>query len=386
MSQVRRIFMSTGEVSGDLQGSLLIGALQRQAEHIGMQLEIVALGGDRMAIMGAKLLGNTMGIGAIGALESLRYVVPTLGMQLRARAYLKAHPPDVAVLIDYVGSNLPMGGYLRRRFALPIVYYIAPQEWVWSQGQRVTQRVVQFSDLLLAIFPQEAQYFAQKGAKVTWVGHPLVDALQDIPNRTAARGQLGIPESQQAIALFPASRQQELQAILPVMLAAAQQIQAQVPQAHFWIPLAHEQYRRPIAQAIAKTGLKATLTTDSRLTLSAADLVINKSGTVNLEAALLGVPQVVLYRLSSLSAGIYRLFIRFDPPFISPVNLVTMEAIVPELIQDEASPEQIVAQALRLLLDPNQRQKMLAGYARMRETLGEAGVVDRAARAILNLL
>ena len=383
---VRRIFISTGEVSGDLQGSFLIEALQRQASQLGLSLDIVALGGDRMAAAGAQLLGNTIAMGAIGALESLRYVLPTVGVQRRARAYLAAHPPDLVVLIDYVGSNLPLGSYIRRQFPVPIVYYIAPQAWVWSPNPRVPQRVIALSDVLLAIFPEEAQYFAAQGAQVTWVGHPLVDDLQTAPSRMAARAALGIPARQQAIALIPASRYQEIKAILPVMLVAAQQIQAQIPQAHFWIPLALEAFRAPIARAVQTAGVSATLTTDPRLTLAAADLAIAKSGTVNLEAALLEVPQVVTYRLSALSAWLYQWVIQFDPPFISPVNLVTMEPIVPELIQQQATPDAIATEALRLLQDPVHRQQMLDGYTRMRQALGEPGVVDRAAEAILKLL
>ena len=146
---------------------------------------------------------------------------------------MAGHPPDVVVLIDYGGSNLPLGNYICRQLKVPIIYYIAPQEWVWSQGQRVTQGIIEISDLLLAIFPQEAQYFAEKGAKVAWVGHPLVDALQGVPSRTEARSRFGISEEEWAIALFPASRRQEIKAILPVMLAAAQQIQAQRPPGSF---------------------------------------------------------------------------------------------------------------------------------------------------------
>lgn len=381
-----RIFISTGEVSGDLQGSLLIAALQRQSQLLGWELEILALGGDRMAEVGAKILFNTSSIGSIGLTESLGLILPTLRLQQRTRRFLQQHPPDLVVLIDYMGANLPLASYLQRQLPVPIVYYIAPQEWVWSQGPRITEKIVRCSDRLLAIFAEEARYFAARGARVTWVGHPLVDLLQSAPDRATARQRLGIPPEQIAIALVPASRQQEIKYLLPVILGAAQHIQRQLPQAHFWIPLSLEKYRPAIQQAVQKARLRATLTSDARLTLAAADLAIAKSGTVNLETSLLNVPQVVVYRLSPLSAWIYRHLLRFKIPFASPANLAIMQPIVPELLQDAANPEQIAQTSLELLLNPERRQQMLAGYQQIRQALGEPGVVDRAAKEILQLL
>ncbi|HEY9652590.1 MAG TPA: lipid-A-disaccharide synthase, partial [Coleofasciculaceae cyanobacterium] len=127
----KTIFISTGEVSGDLQGSLLIDALKRQAKATGLDLEIVALGGEKMAKAGAKLLGDTTGIGSVGILESLPFVLPTLQIQRRAKQYLRQHPPDLVVLIDYMGPHLGIGRFVRRHLPkLPIIYYIAPQDWV----------------------------------------------------------------------------------------------------------------------------------------------------------------------------------------------------------------------------------------------------------------
>ncbi|NET52341.1 MAG: hypothetical protein F6K09_27730 [Merismopedia sp. SIO2A8] len=140
---VRTIFISTGEVSGDLQGAMLIEALKRCAQITGLELEIVALGGEKMAAAGAKLLVNTTGIGSVGLLESLPFVLPTLQIQRRAQHYLQQHPPDIAVLIDYFGPNLVIGNLIRSRLPqVPIVYYIAPQDWVWSVSSRNTAKLV----------------------------------------------------------------------------------------------------------------------------------------------------------------------------------------------------------------------------------------------------
>ncbi|WP_026082335.1 lipid-A-disaccharide synthase [Mastigocladopsis repens] len=383
-----RIFISTGEVSGDLQGSLLIAALKRQAVAAGLELEIVALGGEKMLTVGATLLGNTSGIGSVGILESLPYMLPTLLTQRRAIAYLKQHPPDLVVLIDYMGPNLGIGNYIRRNLPhIPVVYYIAPQEWVWSINSRNTNLIVGITDKLLAIFPGEARYFQQKGAKVTWVGHPLVDRVQSFPSREAARTQLGIAEDEISVALLPASRTQELKHLLPVMFQAAQVVQAKLPQVHFWIPLSLEIYRQPIERAIQRYGLRASLVSSkTQEVLASADLAITKSGTVNLELALLNVPQVVLYRLHPITAWIARTVLKGSIPFASPPNLVMMKQIVPEFLQEQATPENITQAALELLLNPKSKEQMLADYQEMQQCLGEMGVCDRAAKEILQML
>jgi lipid-A-disaccharide synthase len=385
MKDKLRLFISTGEVSGDLQGALLVEALQRQAGD--PNLEILALGGDRMAAAGATLLANTSAIGSVGILESLPYIWSTYQIQRRVKAYLQQHPPDLVVMVDYFGPNLAIGSFVRKYLpTVPTVYYIAPQEWVWSLSPRNTQRILEISDRLLAIFPAEATYYRKRGGTVSWVGHPLVDRMQMAPSREQARQQLGIADNETAIALIPASRRQELKYILPAMFGAAQQIQAKLPQVKFWIPLSLEIYRAAIEQAIQHYQLNATLITgQSQTVMAAADLALAKSGTANLEIALLDVPQVVMYRVSPVTAWIAEHLLKFNVPFVSPPNLVLMQAIVPELLQDNATPDRIAEAALDILLDADRRQTMLRQYAEMRQQLGELGVCDRAAQEILQM-
>ena len=380
-----RIFISTGEVSGDLQGSLLIAALQRQAVAVGLTLEIVALGGEKMAKAGAKILGNTSGIGSMGLIESLPYVIPTLRVQRQAITYLKENPPDLVVLIDYMGPNLGIGTYMKENLPdVPVAYYIAPQEWVWSMSFQNTNRIVGFTDKLLAIFPEEARYYQQNGANVCCVGHPLIDRMANAPSREIAREKLGIKDTEMTIALLPASRHQELKYLLPVIFQAAQNIQSKLPNIHFWIPLSLETFRNTITAAIKDYGLQATVVLgQQREVFAAADFAITKSGTVNLELALLNVPQVVVYRLNPLTACIARHILKGSIPFASPVNLVVMREIVPEFLQEKATAENITQATMELLLNSEKRQKTLTGYQEMRYSLGELGVCDRTAKEIL---
>jgi lipid-A-disaccharide synthase len=383
-----RIFISTGEVSGDLQGALLVEALYRQAAQRDLELEILALGGDRMAAAGATLLGNTAAIGAIGILESIPFIIPTLLMQRRVKRHLKRNPPDVLVLIDYMGPNLGFGRYMRRHYPqIPIIYYIAPQVWVWSPGNSSIQQMLKLTDRLLAIFPEEARFFAERGASVQWVGHPLLDRMATAPSREQARQALAVPHDQLAIALFPASRHQELKYLLPVLCQAAQQLQDKLPQAHFYLSVSLSAYREQIEAILAPYSLRITILEGRSLeVMAAADLALAKSGTVNLEISLLGVPQVVIFLVNPITIWIARYILRFSIPFMSPSNLVVMREIVPELLQEAATPERIVQESLDLLLNPERRQRMTADCQEMRSLLGEVGVCDRAATEILNAM
>ncbi|HIK27141.1 MAG: lipid-A-disaccharide synthase [Oscillatoriaceae bacterium SKW80] len=388
LSSSWQIFISTGEVSGDLQGALLIDALYRKANAVGVKLEIVALGGPKMAAAGATIIGDTSSIGSMGLLEALPHIWPTLQIQRRAQQYLRSHPPDVIVPIDYIGPNMNICTYVKQHLPqVPIVYYIAPQMWVWTPSDRDVKRMVNVIDKLLAIFPEEARYFQKQGAQVKWVGHPLLDRLQEFPKREQARASLGIAASEIAIALLPCSRQQEVKYLLPVIFEAAKQLQEKLPQVHYWIPLSLEKLRLPLEKALAQYSLQATLVSEKTPeVLAAADLALAKSGTVNLELALLNVPQVVVYRVHPFTWWIARNFFNFSIPFMSPPNLVQMQPVVPEFLQEQATAANIVRSVLEILYNNKVRQQMLTDYQQVRQSLGETGACERAAWEIIQII
>jgi lipid-A-disaccharide synthase len=397
-----RILISTGEVSGDLQGAMLVESLFSLAREKGVELEIVALGGDRMESAGAKMIGKTTRLASMGLIESIPFILPTLQLQKQAQKSLRENSPDILILLDYVGPNVAIGQFARKILPkLPIIYYIAPQVWIWSEenipsaklrarAERLfnTRKLIEITDRLLAIFPAEARFFEDKGLPVTWVGHPLVDRMATAPNRLEMRQKWGIQEAETAIALLPASRQQEFTYLVPTVCAAARQLQEKLTEVRFLIPVPLALYRPRMEALVREYGLKATiLERDQTLeAIAAADLAIAKSGTVNLEIALLNVPQVVVYRLSAMTAWIARNILKLSVPFVSPVNLVLMREVVPELLQEEANAERIVQECLDLLLNDQRRQKMLAEYAETREGLGTVGTCDRVAREVFQML
>ena len=389
-----RLLVSTGEVSGDLQGSLLIRALRGEASQRGLSLELVALGGERMRQAGAQLIADTASMGAIGLWEALPLILPTLKLQRQLRRWLANNPPDGVVLIDYMGANINLGLRLKSLYPqVPITYYIAPQEWAFSLGDGGTTRLIGFSDRILAIFPEEARFYGERGAAVTWVGHPLLDTLAELPSRDQARKRLGLAADVPVLLLLPASRRQELRYLLPAMAAAVAELQRRQPRLEVLVPSGLSGFEAELGAVLTKAGVRARIIAAGdadRLKpdlCAAADLALAKSGTANLELALRGVPQVVVYRVSRVTAFVAKRLLRFNVPHISPVNLVLNERLVPELLQDQLSCEAIVAEAAPLL-DPTSgaRQRMLEGYQRLRRALGEPGVTSRAASAILDLV
>jgi lipid-A-disaccharide synthase len=348
-----------------------------------------------MKAAGAELIADTAPMGAIGLWEAVPLIVPTLRLQAKVDRLLAQRPPDAVVLIDYVGANARLGTRLRKlRPSLPITYYIAPQEWAWRFGDGSTTQLLDFTDQILAIFPAEAEFYAERGAKVAWVGHPLLDSFQDLPERQESRRALGLDPDAPVLLLVPASRPQELRYLMPALARAAAMLQQRCPGLQVLVPAGLERFEQPLAEALAAAGVRngrvipAAAADGMKKQLAAsADVALGKSGTVNLELALQGVPQVVGYRVSRATAFVARHVLRFKVDHISPVNLLLKERLVPELLQDEFTPEALVELAQPLLyVGSPERNAMLHGYGRLRATLGEPGVTTRASQAIFDQL
>lgn len=379
-----KIFISTGEVSGDLQGGMLIKSLYQVASELNIELEIAGLGGDRMKETGANIIANTAIIGSMGFVEGIPFVLPTVKIQNLAKKYIKQNYPDVLVIIDYPTPNLALASYVKKHFPhIPVIYYIAPQDWAVPMLNNVP-KITKVVDKLLAIFPQEAEYFSQRNINVTWVGHPLLDRIAQAPNKDRARLNLNIPSAAKIVTLLPASRQQEIKYLLPVMCEAARQIVDRLPDVKFLVPVSLASYRDAIDAAIKEYNLPATILNGKTLeAIASADLAITKSGTVNLEVALLNVPQVVIYRINPITAWIGRR-LGFSIPLMSPPNLILDRQLVPEFQQEEVTAENISSTAIQILSNLEQRQQIITGYREMRSLLGTVEVCDRTAKEIIS--
>ena len=388
-----KLLISTGEVSGDLQGSLLINALKTNAEKRKIELEIIALGGERMQEAGAKLISNTSSIGAIGFLEALPYVLPTLNAQSKIDNYLSSSPPDAVVLIDYMGPNIRLGLKVKKKFPnIPIIYYIAPQEWAWRLGDSGTTDLISFTDKILAIFEEEAKFYSNKGGNVKFVGHPMLDFYRNIPTREESFRRIGLTLDQKLLLIIPASRKQELKYILPTLLKAAKLLQEKDPSITVLIPSGLNEFNELLNNSLKEYALSGRIILSNEVDdlkpflFSAAHLALAKSGTINMELALNFVPQIVGYKVSRVTAFFARYLLRFNVKYISPVNLLLNKMLIPEFIQEDFKADKIFNAALKILEDNSTKEDIKLGYERLKDKLGKPGVTDRASKDILDLL
>ncbi len=387
-----RLLISTGEVSGDLQGSFLVKSLFEEAKRRSIHLEIYALGGDRMRKAGAKLIANTSSIGAIGFLEAIPFILPTLRVQSKLNKLLKKYPLDGVVLIDYMGPNIRLGNKVKKFLKdIPVIYYIAPQEWAWRLGDGGTTDLIGFTDKILAIFKAEADFYKRKGGDVTWVGHPMLDNFKSMPTRNDSFLKLGLSPHQKLLLLFPASRSQELKYLMPTLAEAASLLQKRYSSLFVLVPAGLESFEKDLNYLLQKYGVNGRVIPAKEVDslkpflFSAASLALGKSGTINMELALNCVPQIVGYKVSKVTAFFAKKILRFNVDHISPVNLLLNQRVIPELLQDEFTSHRIYQEATSLLDDPYKIEKINIGYKNLRDELGSIGVTERASKEIFNL-
>eukprot|EP00850_Spirogloea_muscicola_P024241 SM000512S17819 [mRNA] locus=s512:937:4814:- [translate_table: standard] len=397
--------VSTSDVMGDKHAALLVLAVLRawRCNEAAACLEVYALGGKEVEAAGAVLIGDNSGLSSIGLAEALPLIWPSLRLQAAARAFLNEHPPDVVVLVDYPGVNIPFGRYLKKRHGCRVVYYVPPNEWLWNTSR--TAAIVGMSDVILATYKGEADYYSGAGGKVVDVGHPLLDlaSTSRLASRAEAREALGVPQDAKLVALFPASREQELRHVWPVVADAAAIMQAAAAAAapaaiehacsrgrlQFVVPVVCRGFVPALGEGLEARGLAAdTILWEgaSDIAMAAADVALAKSGSVNVELALFDVPQVVMYRLDAATAWLARAVLRVRLRHISLVNLILDEQVVPELVQEAATAAAVAEAALGLLQAGRRRDAVLAGYAALRPALGSPGTADRAAKHVLEVL
>ncbi|MBI2569407.1 MAG: lipid-A-disaccharide synthase [Candidatus Schekmanbacteria bacterium] len=415
-SEPLRIFACAGDVSGDLHLANLVRELQRLATGLPGGLMITGLGGALSVQAGMQRVADTSAVSAVGLAEVLGQVAPALRLIRRAKQHLLAYRPDVAVLLDYPGINVPLSLFLRQQLRVPTVWYLPPDEWRWStRGTAFLDRsrsIVRGTTCVLASHPREAAHYAALGCAVELVGHPLQDAIaQGALPRPEVRRRLGFAAHEKVVALVPASRRQEMRLVWPAILDAAAILQAQRPDVRFALPVASRRLLPLVTRGIARWARRHGLAADtirvagdgsdpggvSAAVFAAADMAIAKTGTANLGLALHDVPQVAVYRLGRLTELLGKHLLRMtreDCRNVALVNHIMDEEIIPEFTQagrspiarDGVSPAAIAAAAAALLDDESAaRRRVLAGYARLRERLLGPGASARAAAAIVRV-
>jgi lipid-A-disaccharide synthase len=365
------LMIIAGEASADAHGAGLVRALRRRQPD----LVCFGVGGPALHAAGVEILVDAASLAVVGITEvavKFRALAGALG---RVRRALARRRPALLVLIDLPDFNL-MVAATARRLGIPVLYYISPQIWAWRPGRirKIARRV----DHMAVILPFEAPLYRRYGVPVTFVGHPLMDAAP--PPGV-------VPPGPPRVGLLPGSRDREIERHLPEMLAAVRRVARRRPDVRWTVSIAPGVdpafVHRIIAAADAGVSLE-TVAGGARGILAESTLVVAASGTVTLEAALAGTPTVIVYKVSPLSYRLGRALIRV--PFIGLANLIAEAPVVPELIQDEVTGENIAGHVLSLLEDPARRQAMRAALARVRLRLGPPGAGERTAAIAWRML
>ena len=366
-----RLLISCGEASGDLYGAELVRHLRERVAG----LEVLGLGGDRLQAEGASLFAHVRDLAVVGLLEVVSHLRDLRAVFRRVVDEADRRPPDAAVLVDYPDFNLRLARALHRR-GIPVIYYVSPQLWAWRRGRidDIRRSVAR----MLVIFPFEEQLYRDAGVPVTFVGHPLVSLVHPAADPFALRRELGLDPGRPVVALLPGSRPKEVAHNLPPIAASVEALAAARPDLQFVAAVAAS-----LDPSLVRRGLServAIVHDRTHAALSAATAAIVASGTATVEAALLGAPMVVVYRLSPWTYRLGRRFVRV--PYYAMVNLIGGRRVVPELIQSDFTAQRVLAEILPLLEDTPARRQMQGDLAEVREKLGAPGASARAADVV----
>jgi lipid-A-disaccharide synthase len=361
---MRKVLFVAGEASGDLHAAGVAAALRR----IRPELLLAAVGGRRLAEEGVQLIHRDEQLGVMGFLEVLKHV-PRHFLLLRTMRKMFEHGEvAVLILIDYPGFNMKVAAAAKRA-GVPVLYYVTPQVWAWGAGR--IPKLAQLITKAAVILPFEEQLLRGFGIDATFVGHPLLDRAVDMPTKVEAREALRLALNTPVLALFPGSRQQEIDRHIDDFVATAKELQRRIPGLHVLVS---------VAPTVALDSMRCPFRLVHSASLSvlrAADVALCKSGTTTLEAAIADCPLIVAYRTGRINYAVARRVVKV--PNIGLVNVVAGREVAREFIQDEIEPSVMADALAEILKDGRQRQEVLTGLAEVRSKLGSPGAADRVA-------
>ncbi len=387
--------MVAGEASADLHGSNLVKAMKASCPGV----TFCGIGGANMKQAGVKILVSSSDMAVVGLTEVVQRLHTIFRAANKLKAILKAHHPDLLILIDYPEFNLYMAR-IARRLQIPVLYYISPQVWAWRRGR--VKKIAKRVDRMAVILPFEEQFYRKRGVDVDYVGHPLLDAFkpatrnpQQSPEVGGRRSEVRSQKSKRqnpvssiqnpVVGLVPGSRREEIRNMLPIMIRSAEILKIRYPDIRCLLPLAKTIEPEYIDSFIRKSSLDIEVHQgDIYEVLDRCHIAMVTSGTATLDTAIMAVPMVIVYKVTPLSYRIGKILIK--TPFIGLANLVAGERVVPELIQDEVTPERLADEALTLIENEHVRNNMITKLHRIRKRLGEGGASERTAKIALGMM
>ena len=380
MGKVLRVGMVAGEASGDQLGAHLIAALKAR----GRPMLFAGIGGPKMAAQGFDSHFAMDTLSVRGYAEALRHYREIMSIRRRLLKGMLAERPDLFIGVDSSDFNLGLERRLKDA-GVPTVHYVSPAVWAW-RGWRV-RRVARSASHVLLMFPFEAPLYEKAGIPATYVGHPLADLIPIDPQKAEARAQLKLPAGKLIVALLPGSRRSELHYMAAAFVLAAHRFRQEIPEVHFVCPMVTRDTRDMFERALhenQRTDLPLTLLFGhSHEALAAADLALVASGTATLETALFKTPMVIAYRQSPLSWALMRTMVYL--PYVGMPNILAGERLVPELLQDQATPAALAGALLALQRDTAAQRRQVERFHEFHHLLRQ-NTAEKAADAVLKVL
>jgi lipid-A-disaccharide synthase len=373
------ILISAGEASSDMYAARLATALQART---GARL--FGMGGKQMAEAGVELIADYHQVAVVGISEVLHKIPTVVVVQRKLASEAVRRRAALAILVDSPGTHLGVARRLKNN-GIRVGYFIGPQVWAWRPGRvRVVKRLV---ERMVVIFPFEEEIYREAGVPVDFVGHPLVDVVRASMSRAEFAARYGLDPGRPIVALLPGSRRGEIERHYPLIMEACERLSREsLGRGPLQFVLAAAQALGPeLFAPYSRAGVPVTRVEGSTYdALASANCAIVASGTATVEAALLGTPMVVVYRVSLTSAFVLKRMVR--SPFIAMVNLIAGRRVVPELIQDQFTSAAVEQEVCKLLESPDARDEMKAGLAEVRAKLGPGGAIERAADIFARML
>ena len=370
--------MIAGEASGDLHGSHLV----KEMLSLDPTLQFYGVGGEKMKNEGVELIADSKEMAVVGITEVLLKLKRIYQIYRKLKNSLAANSPALVILIDYPDFNLRFAREAKKK-NIPIVYYISPQVWAWRKGR--IKKIGRLIKKMIVIFPFEKKFYEEAKIDVDFVGHPLLDSIRSQFSREEAFQKFSLTSGVTTIGLLPGSRMNEIKRHLPPMIEAISLISKQINPVQFIIPVAPGLDWGEVQNLVGSKRENIRVVENNIYdVMRISDVVIVASGTATIEAAIMGAPMIVVYRVSPFTYLLGKMLIKVKN--IGMVNIIAGKTVVPELIQKDVTPEKITSAVVQILENPSKQEEIKKELSSLREKIGNPGASLRAAQIIISLL